>query len=119
MIVSGAAWIELTLAMRADGFAPEIFANGQLLSAVSAQNRAFAEFFFQPNLSRVSGKRGMALMTRKPFAAAFELNRDDIALIIIMGAARLRIDIHAHDGCVLNFHDVLLNFFSRAEQHQQ
>jgi len=118
-MVSGAAGIELPLAMRTDRFALEVFANGQLLSAVSAQNRAFAEFLFQPNLRRVSAKRGMALMTRKPFAAAFELNRDDIALVMIMGAACLRIDIHAHDGCVVNFHDVLLNFFPRAKQHQQ
>lgn len=88
-MMSGAARIELTLAMRTDGFAFEIFANGQLLSAVSAQNRTFAEFLFRPNLSRVSGKHGMALMTRKPFAAAFELNRDDIALVMIMGASRL------------------------------
>jgi hypothetical protein len=117
-MMSGAAWIERTLAMRADGFAPEIFANGQLLSAVSAQNRAFAEFFFQPNLGRVSGKRGMALMTRKPFAAAFELNRDDIALIIIMGTACLRIDIHSHDSRAMNLHGPSLNFFPRAKQHQ-
>jgi hypothetical protein len=67
----------------------------------------------------VSGKRGMALMTRKPFAAAFELNRDDIALIMIMGASCLRIDIHAHDGSVVNLHDTLLNSFPRAEQHEQ
>jgi len=45
-MMSGAAWIELTLAMRTDGFALEIFANGQLMSAVSAQNRMFAEFLF-------------------------------------------------------------------------
>jgi len=118
-MMSGAARVELVFAMWADGFALEVFANAQLLSAVSAQNRPFAEFLFQPNLRRVSGKRGMALMTRKPFAAAFELDRDDIALVMIMGAACLRIDIHAHDGCVVNFHDVLLNFFPRAKQHQQ
>jgi hypothetical protein len=38
---------------------------------------------------------------------------------MIMGAARLRIDIHAHDGCVVNLHGALLNSFPRAEQHQQ
>ena len=61
----------------------------------------------------------MALMTRKPFATAFELNRDDIALVVIMGASCFRIDIHAHDGCVVNLHGALLNFFPRAKQHQQ
>ena len=119
MMMSGATRIELTLAMRTDGFALEIFANGQLLSAISAQNRTFAEFLFQPNLSRVSGKRGMALMTRKPFATALELNRDDIALVMIMGASCLRIDIQAHDSRVVNLHGTLLNFSPRAEQHQQ
>ncbi len=118
-MMSSAAWIELTLAMRTDGCALEIFANGQLLSAVSAQNGAFAEFLFRPNLSRVSGKHGMTLMTRKPVAAAFELNRDDIALVMIMGASRLRIDVHAHDCCVVNLHRTLLNFFPRTKQHQE
>ena len=119
MMMSAAAWIELTSAMRTDGFALEIFANGQLLSAVSAQNRTFAEFLFRPNLSRVSGKHGMTLMTRKPLAAAFELNRDDIAIVLIMGTSRLRIDTHAHDGCVVNLHSMLLNSFPRTKQHEQ
>jgi hypothetical protein len=119
MMMSSAPWIELTFAMRTDGLALEVFGNGQLLSAVSAQNHAFAEFLFQPNLRQMSGQRGMAFMTRKPFTAAFELDRDDIALVIIMGAACLRIDIHAHDGCVVNLHGALLNFFPRAKQHEQ
>jgi hypothetical protein len=119
MMMSAAAWIELTFAMRTDGCALEIFANGQLLSAVSAPNGAFADFLFRPNLSRVSGKHGMTSMTRKPVAAAFELNRDDIAIVMIMGTSRLRIDTNAHHGCVVNLHRALLNFFSRTEQHQQ
>jgi len=38
-------------------------------------------------------------MTRKPLAAALELDRDDIALAVIMGASRLWIDIHAKNAC--------------------
>jgi hypothetical protein len=38
---------------------------------------------------------------------------------MIMGASRLRIDIHAHHGCVVNLHGPLLNSFARTKQHQQ
>jgi hypothetical protein len=46
MMMSGAARVELAFAMRADGFALKILANGQLLTAVSAPNRMFAELLF-------------------------------------------------------------------------
>jgi len=46
----------------------------------------------------MSGKHGVTFMTRKPFTAAFELNGYDIALVVIMSAACLRIDIHTEDG---------------------
>ena len=39
----------------------------------------------------------MAEVTRKPFAAAFEFERDDIGGPVIMRAARFRIDIDAID----------------------
>ena len=45
----------------------------------------------------------MTFKAREPVAAAFELNRDDIAFAMIMGASRLRIDIYAPDGCAVNF----------------
>jgi hypothetical protein len=75
-----------------------------LLPAVSAQNCTFTEFLFRPRLRRVSGDQSMTLMARKPFPAAFELNRNDVALAMIMGTPRLRIDIYAQDGCVANLH---------------
>jgi hypothetical protein len=92
-----AAWIELMLAMRTHGFGLQILVNGQLLATIPAQNRALIEFFFRPRLSRMPGERIVTLMTRKPIAAAFELNRNNIALVMIMSAARLRIDINAHN----------------------
>lgn len=94
-MVGGAAGIELMPAVRADGFAVEIFVNGQLLAAISAQNCALTKFFFRPTLSRMPGEHIVTLMTRKPFPAALELNRNNIALAMIMSAPRLRIDIDA------------------------
>ena len=44
----------------------------------------------------------MALMTRKPFATAFELQRDDVAWTVIVGATRFRIDIDAVDLNAVN-----------------
>jgi len=75
-----------------------------LLPAVSAQNCTFTEFLFRPSLRRVSGEQSMTLMARKPFPTAFELNCNDVALLVIVDAPRLRIDIHAQDGCVANLH---------------
>src|SRR5215469_11978573 len=60
----------------------------------------------------------MTLKAREPVAAAFELNRDDIAFAMIMGASRLRIDIYAPDGCAVNLQCRLLNFLSRTHQDQ-
>ena len=54
MMVRRAARIEPMLAMGTRGGAIEIFANGQLRSAVAAQYRLFASFLFRPNLSCMS-----------------------------------------------------------------
>ena len=83
------------LATRTHGFGLQILVNDQLLPTIPAQNRALIEFFFRPRLSRMPGERIVTLMTRKPIAAAFELNRNNIALAMIMSAAGLRIDIDA------------------------
>src|SRR5437764_8099434 len=74
------------------------------MPAVSAQNCALTEFLFRPNLSGVSAQPGVTLMTRKPLPAALELDRNDVALAMIMDAPRLRIDIHAQNTFVVNLH---------------
>jgi hypothetical protein len=43
----------------------------------------------------VSGQFLMTLVTRIPLTAAFELNRDDVALAVVMRAPRFKIDIYA------------------------
>ena len=50
----------------------------------------------------MSGNFIMALVTRKPFAAALELQRDDIGWTVIMRAARFWIDIDTVDLDALN-----------------
>ena len=47
----------------------------------------------------MTSKVSVTLMTRKPFAAAFELDCDDVVLRAIMRTTRLRIDFDA-----VNFH---------------
>ena len=81
----------------------------------AAQDCWRIEFCARPNFRIVSGKLGMTFMTREPVAAALELDRDDIGLTVIMSTSRLRIDIHAQDDYVVNFHDRSLNFFARAD----
>ena len=52
----------------------------------------------------MAGKFGVALMTRKPFSAALELDRDDVAVVVIVRAARLIINVHTADGYAINNH---------------
>ena len=46
----------------------------------------------------------MTLMTRKPVAAAFELNGDDVAFAMVVRAASLFIHAHTDDLDIMNLH---------------
>lgn len=46
----------------------------------------------------------VTLMARKPFATAGKLDRNDVVMPLMMGAARFTIDLGAVDFDVLNFH---------------
>ena len=72
------------------------------MPAAAAQDRSCVEFAFRPNFRGVSGKFSVALATRKPLPAAFELDRDDIAFAVVMGAARLNIYVRTDDVHVVN-----------------
>jgi|HubBroStandDraft_6_1064221.scaffolds.fasta_scaffold615403_2 hypothetical protein len=52
----------------------------------------------------MTSKVSVTLMTRKPFAAAFELDCDDVVLRAIMRTTRLRIDIDADNFDAVDFH---------------
>ena len=50
------------------------------------------------------GQVGVTLMTGKPIAAAFELDRDDVVGSAIVRTTRFRIDIDADNFGAVNFH---------------
>src|SRR3954447_20862340 len=76
------------------------------MPAGAAQNGGPIELFLWPNGRRVSGKFGVAFMTRIPIAAALELDRDDITLAVVMSASRFLIDVHADDLHAVNYSHV-------------
>lgn len=66
--------------------------------ARTAENGGRVPFLLRPNFRRMTGKFRMAGVTRKPLAAAFELDRDNVALTVVMSAPRFWIDVDAHDA---------------------
>jgi hypothetical protein len=46
----------------------------------------------------------MTLVTGKPLAAAFELDRDDVVFAVIMDAPGVLVDIDANNICLSNLH---------------
>ena len=61
------------------------------MSAVSAQNGGHIKFIPRINFRLVSGAFGVAFKTRKPFAAAFEFDGDNVEFASPMSATRLRV----------------------------
>lgn len=108
MRVLRASGIERSAARRAGRSAIEIFARGRLSSAPAAKNKQLVEFLLRPDDGRMPGNFIMAPVTRKPFAAAFEPQRDDVVRSTIMRTARFRIDIDAVDFNAVNSprHDI-------------
>ena len=72
------------------------------MAAAAAKDHGFVELTSRPNFREVSGKFRMALVTREPLSAAFELDRDDIAFAVVMSPARLNIYVRADDVHVVN-----------------
>lgn len=62
------------------------------MSAFSTKDGARIPFLLRPNFDGVAGKVPMAVVTRKPSAAAPELHRNDVVLAAIVRAPRLLID---------------------------
>ena len=50
----------------------------------------------------MTGKPGVTFMTRKPFSAALESDRNDVVLAMVMSTARFRIDIDAPNFDTVN-----------------
>jgi hypothetical protein len=62
------------------------------MAATATQDYWCIEILLRPNCDRVSSDGVMTGMTRKPPAAAFEFDRNDIVLAMIMSAPRFLID---------------------------
>ncbi len=85
------------------------------MSAAAAEDGARVELTLRPDFRRVSGKFGVAFETRKPSAAAFELDRDDIAFAVVVSAPRFSINLDAGDVHVVNLQlDALTLLHARA-----
>jgi hypothetical protein len=76
------------------------------MPAGAAQNGGRIELFRWPNDHGVPRKFGVAFVTGKPIAAAFELDRDDVAFAVVMSAARFLIEVHADDLHAVNYSHV-------------
>lgn len=88
----GAFRVEITVAIRANRIASEIFRNRQLMSANSAQNRSSFVFVRIPNFRRMISAFGVAFVTREPIAAAFKFNGDHVHIALVMRTPRLRVN---------------------------
>ena len=55
------------------------------------------KFLLRPNDRVVLRELLMAEMTRKPFATALELQRNDVRFAVVMGAARFIVDVDTID----------------------
>lgn len=71
----------------------EVFPHAHPVSAGAAKDRDRIKFLLRPNGRVVLRKLLVTEMARKPFTAAFKLQRNDVCLTVIVRAARFRIDI--------------------------
>lgn len=99
----GTIRVKITPALRANRITTEIFRDRQLMSANSAQNRPRSVFIQTPNLCRMIRTFGVTLETRKPIAATFELDRNNINVFVIMTATSLFINADAVNFFVVTF----------------
>lgn len=72
------------------------------MPARAAQNRVRIKFGLLPNLRRVIALFGVAFVTRKPFAAAFEFDGDDVNFAFVVSAARLKVNIYPKNLFAVN-----------------
>lgn len=76
--MKAAAGIEVGAAVRAMGSAVEVFTDGKLRTARSAQNGSFIELFFWPNRVMPAAKRLVAFEAREIAIAAMETDGDPV-----------------------------------------
>jgi hypothetical protein len=93
MVVVCTTGIEPALTTRADIIARKVLGDRKLLTARSAQYGAGMAFIGWPYRGSMTGRFAVTFDARKPVATAFEPDRNDIEIGIVMGAACLWIHI--------------------------
>lgn len=93
--MKAAAGIEGGVAVRAMGSTVEVFTDGNLRTARSAQNGSFIELFFWPNRVMPAAKCLVAFEAWKVLSAAIEADGNPVIFRMIMPAAGFEIDIQS------------------------
>lgn len=96
-VVIAAGGVKGGAAMRAAGVAIEILGDGESPAARSAKNRMLVPFRARPRFQRVAGESVVAILAGVEEAAAAHLDGDDVESGVVVGTARLRIELQAVD----------------------
>ena len=97
MVVVPASRIERGRAARAARLALQVFANRQLCAACPAQNGFLIPLATWPNLDGMTCERDMAVFAGIVGRAALHFDGDDVHLLMVVQATRLRIEIQSTD----------------------
>ena len=87
--------VEFAPAARTGRIACFVFVDREMVAARAAEHRQLVAVFNRPNLIEMIRDLAMTLETRKPPAAAFEFDRDDIQFGLEMRASSFGVDIDA------------------------
>ena len=97
MVVVPASRIEWGGADRAARFATHVLANRQPCAACPTQNGFLFPFAAWPNLDGMACERDMAVFAGIVGRAALHFDGDDVHLLMVVQATRLRIEIQSTD----------------------
>ena len=97
MVVVPASRIEGGRADRAARLALQVFANRQPCAACPTQNRFLFPLAPWPNLDGMTCERDMAVFAGIVGGAALHFDGDDVRLLMVVQATRLRIEIQSTD----------------------
>jgi len=97
MVVVAAGGIERRGTRGAPRFGLQVFANGKLCAAGSAQNGLLVEFAAWPDLDGMTGERDVAVLAGVVHAAALHFDGDNVGGRMVVQATRLRIELQPAD----------------------
>ena len=88
-----AAGVEFAFAGRTGRIAVKVFVDRQLATACSAEYCQRISFIPRPDFRLVICDLSVTFKTRKPPAATFEFDRDDVRIAVIVSAASFGVDV--------------------------